>query len=117
MAATASNAARADGSRAANSLDAENAHRDSGEPVIQHWLLEPRRAPETRRNPIMRLSHGAGDRGVARLVRANEAKRAQAAEQAHVEEDKNKRNAPERNLEVAFFGGARADWRRENSSG
>ena len=67
--------------------DAEKAHGDSGHPVIEHRLFEPRRAPQPRRNPIVRFGHGAGDRGVARLVRAYEAKRAQSAEQAHVEEE------------------------------
>src|SRR6202030_4217174 len=92
--------------------DAKKAHCDSGSPVIQHRLFKPWRAPQPGGNPIMRLGHRASDCGVTGLVGANEAKRAQSAEQAHVENQKSKRNAPEWNLKVAFFSGARADWSR-----
>ena len=43
---------------------------------------------------------------------SDEADRAQTAEQADVENQKDERNAPERNLKVAFFSGTRADWSR-----
>ena len=58
----------------------------------------------------MRFGHRASDRGVTRLVRSHQAQRAQSAEQANVEDDQNQRDAPEWNLKVAFFGGARTDW-------
>jgi hypothetical protein len=59
---------------------------------------------------IMRFGHGSGDGGVARLVRADKAERAQTAEEAYVENHKNKWDSPERDFEGSFFGGARADW-------
>src|SRR5208283_722058 len=66
-------------------------------PVIENWLLEPGLAVETRRNPIARRGHRAGDPTIAGLVWPHQSDGAEMAEQR----DENDRGA-HRRIEIAW---------------
>src|SRR5262249_47180012 len=72
--------------------DAEQLEAECCAPIVQRWLLEPRFAVESWRDPVSGFHHVARDPGVARLVRADEANGIEGAEIANVKsgEDKNK---------------------------
>ena len=61
-------------------------------PVVKRRLLQPRRAIQPRRHPIASAGHGAGNRGIARLVGAHEAEAIEACKKAmKYDEGKNQR--------------------------
>ncbi len=55
----------------------QESHR--GSPIIENWLLKPRLAEKSRRNPVAGLGHSARDPDVSWLVGANQTDGAEVA--------------------------------------
>ena len=75
--------------------DAKKLEAEGGSPVVKRWFFKPGLTVKTWCDPITRFLHVAGDRGVARLVGADETDGAQIVEIAKIESREDQREPEE----------------------
>jgi len=82
---------------------AENLEGCGGGPVIKHGLFKPRRAVQSRSDPIAGALHGTRDGNVARFVGADQTESALSAEVSGITDEEEDREKPERNARTAAW--------------
>jgi len=84
-------------------IHAKQLEAERGSPVEQRGLFKPAMAVESRRDPVARFRHVAGDPGVAWLVWTNETESAQIVEVREVECGEDEENPRETNGERGWL--------------